>query len=69
MENIKGVRFGMFIIEKTSPDTFWGLATFGGSLFSGLIRSQKLVTLLSGGRFYGNFTVVEKILVSRFEGK
>ena len=53
----------MFIIEKRSLDSFWGLTTFGGvktfgdSLFSGFIRSPKLLKLLSGGRYYGNFTV------------
>ena len=36
------------------------LAPFGGSSFSGFIRSQRLLTLLSVGRchYYGNFTVV-----------
>ena len=39
-------------------DAFLGLVTFGGSIFSGFIRSQKLLTLLSGGRYYENFTVI-----------
>ena len=39
-------------------DAFLGLVTFGGSTFSGFIRSQKLLTLLSGGRYYENFTVI-----------
>ena len=47
---------------------FGGLATFvgggggatsGGSLFSGFIRSHKVLTLLSEGRYYRNFTVVQ----------
>ena len=29
-----------------------GLATFGGSLFSGFIRSHKVSTLLSGGCYF-----------------
>ena len=44
MENIKGIRFGMFIIEKLSPDTF------GDSLLSGGGGSQ-----LSGARYFGDF--------------
>ena len=39
-------------------DAFLRLVTFGGSIFSGFIRSQKLLTLLSGGRYYENFTVI-----------
>ena len=39
-------------------DAFLGLVTFGGSIFSGFIGSQKLLTLLSGGRYYENFTVI-----------
>ena len=44
-------------------DTFWELATFGGGgggggVLLGVIRSQKLLTLLSGGR---NFRVVATI--------
>ena len=37
--------FGMFI-KKLSLDTFWGIVTFGCSLFSGFIRRQKHLTLL-----------------------
>ena len=36
-----------------------GVATFGGSLFSRFIRSHKVLTLSSGGRYYQNFTVVQ----------
>ena len=31
---------------------FGGLATFGGSLFSGFIKSYKVLMLLSGGRYF-----------------
>ena len=51
MENIKGIRFGMFIIEKLSPDTFGdsllsgggggGVATFWGSLFLGFYEKSE----------------------------
>ena len=74
MENIKGIRFGMFIIEKLSPDTFGdsllsgggggGGQISGGRYFGGFIRSQKLLTLRSRGRYYGNFTVLETLLYS-----
>ena len=33
-----------------------GVTTFGGSLFSGFIRSHNVLTLLSEGRYYRNFT-------------
>ena len=32
--------------------TFGEVITFGGSLFSGLIRSHKVLTLLSGGGYF-----------------
>ena len=32
--------------------TFGGVVTFGGSLFSGFINSHKVLTLLSGGRYF-----------------
>ena len=35
-----------------------GVATFGESLLSGFTSSHKKWTLLSGGRYYRNFTVV-----------
>ena len=50
LENIKGIRFGMFIIEKLSPDTFGdsllsggggGVATFWGSLFLGFYEKSE----------------------------
>ena len=43
--------------------TFWGTRYFlgeGGSLFSGFIRSHKVLALLSGGRYYRNFTILSK---------
>ena len=39
-------------------NAFLGLVTFGGSISSGFIRSKKLLTLLSGGCYYENFTVI-----------
>ena len=52
------------VIEKTksrySLETRYfrggGVATFRGSLFSGFIRSQKLLTLLSGRRNFRGVT-------------
>ena len=50
------------VTKKLSLDTLWRLATFGGvatlrgSLFSGFIRSQKLLTLLSGRRNFRGVT-------------
>ena len=40
---------------KKKLASFGGLATFGvewGSLFSGFIRGHKVLTLLSGGRYF-----------------
>ena len=63
----------MFIIEKKlSPDTFGDslLSGGGGSQLSGarffwdFMRSQKLLTLRSRGRYLGNFTVLETLLYS-----
>ena len=46
------------IKKKLGLATFGGQATFRGSLFSGFIRSHKVLTLLlSEGRYYRNFTV------------
>jgi len=51
LENIKGIRFGMFIIEKNLVLILFGDSllsggggggTFGDSLFSGFIRNQKI---------------------------
>ena len=36
--------------------TFGGLLLSGGSLLSGFISSHKFLTLLSGGRYFRNFT-------------
>ena len=48
-------------------DSSLGLVTFGGSIFSGFIRSQKLLTFLSGGRYYENFTVLRKVNCSKLK--
>ena len=75
LENIKGIRFGMFIIEKNLVLILLGTRYFrgggeGGSQLSGaryfwdFMRSQKLLTLRSRGRYYGNFTVLETLLYS-----
>ena len=32
--------------------TFGGVVTFGGSLFSGFFSGHKVLTLLSGGRYF-----------------
>ena len=52
------------VIKKTWSGYFLGdsllsgVATYGGSLFSGFIRSHKVLTLLSGGHYYRrNLTV------------
>lgn len=34
-----------------------GLATFGGLLLSGFLSDHNFLTLLSGGRFFRNFTI------------
>ena len=64
----------MFIIEKNLVLILLGTRYFrggeGGSQLSGaryfwdFMRRQKLLTLRSRGRYYGNFTVLETLLYS-----
>ena len=45
-------------LQAIMVNAFLGLVTFGGSIFSGFIRSKKLLTLLPRGCYYENFTVI-----------
>ena len=49
--------------KKLRLATFWrgGLATFGGPLLSGFTSGHKELTLLSGGRYYRNFTITRSL--------